>query len=258
MLTKIHNPRDGPMKIACLMSGSGSNVIEILKAERANLNSEYRVEVIFSDQADSKAVEIGKRFDVPVVTRDVGAFYKARGWDTTKDPEMRIRPEFDSETVRVLSSFGINVAAYAGYMLRASPVLVRAFIGVNVHPADLTVVDEKGEARYKGDRAVAKAILAGERYLRSTTHMVEEAVDSNRGVLMVSRPVEVKLPQDFDPSNRQLVDRVAKEHQNQLKEIGDWEIFPRTLRDMAKGRYAHDEKNNLYYDNTPIPKGVML
>lgn len=56
----------------------------------------------------------------------------------------------------------------------------------------------------------------------------------------------------FKPLNKE------DKHQNRLKEIGDWVIFPRTLEFLADGRYSQDDQRKLYFDGKEIPQGVRL
>ena len=48
---------------------------------------------------------------------------------------------------------------------------------------------------------------------------------------------------------------VADEHQERLKEAGDWKIFPRTIEMIARGRFALGDKNRVYVDGRPVPNG---
>ena len=196
----------------------------------------------------------GREHGIQVLTRNIKAFYKERGKPRR---DLEVRAEFDRGTVNVLKPFEVDVIAYAGYMSIATQILIDAFLGVNVHPADLTILDNKGKRKYTGDHAVRDAILAGEKKLRSTTHIVEPRVDYGR-ILMVSRSVYVQnLPSGF-PKNEDDRDYVSSRHQDRLKEIGDWVIFPRTLEFIADGRYSQDKQGNLYFDNRPIPNGLKL
>jgi folate-dependent phosphoribosylglycinamide formyltransferase PurN len=127
---------------------------------------------------------------------------------------------------------------------------------VNVHPADLSIVAAQGERKYVGDHAVLDAIAAGETVLRSSTLWTDEGVDTGP-LLMVSGPLAVELPEPLDTlldKKDQLV-KVADEHQERLKEMGDWKIFPRTVELIAEGRFALDKDNNVYLDGNPVPQG---
>ncbi|MAG02601.1 formyl transferase [Candidatus Pacearchaeota archaeon] len=267
-LTKLYDPENGKMRVAGLMSGSGSNLREIIEyGEEMKFiedRSPYQVVVIFSDSSVSNAVEIGRDYGIPVITNDIRGFYKVQGKPRN---DMQVRREFDQETVKALEPFDINVAAYAGYMSIATEPLINAFLGVNVHPADLSIMDE-GRRKYTGDNAVRDAILAGEKQIRSTTHIVEPAVDYGR-ILMISGPTGVNLPK-FLLKNKSLLSHLNQEkydklfreevdrHQNLLKKGGDWIIFPRTLGYIANGRYSQDENGDLYFDGKPIPDGTRI
>ena len=256
VLTKLYNPEQGTMRVAGLISGSGSNLRKIIEHQRElqiEGGSPYDVVVIFSDNHKSNALEIGKDHDIPVVTRDIRAFYKTRGKPRR---DLTVRTEYDSQTVQILSSFNVDVAAYAGYMSIATEPLINAFLGVNVHPADLSIT-EGDKRKYTGDNAVRDAILSGEKQIKSSTHIIENRVDYGR-ILMISQPISVSLPGDFDRDNGEQFNSVSDQHQDRLKESGDWIIFPKTLEHLARGRYSQDEQGNLFFDSSPIPFGIRL
>jgi folate-dependent phosphoribosylglycinamide formyltransferase PurN len=133
--------------------------------------------------------------------------------------------------------------------------LINAFLGINVHPADLSIKNSDGTRKYTGDHAVRDAILAGEEYIRSSTHIIEEKVDYGK-ILLISAPLPIILPPNFDASNPEHVKEAEKFNQNRLKERGDWIIFPRTIKDVANGRYSTDEHGKLYYDTTLLSDGL--
>lgn len=256
-LRKLHDPKNGQMRVVGLMSGSGSNLRKIIEFERV-LRAErgispFVVVALFSDNAESNATKIGRDYDLPVVVRDIGAFYAARG-KPRKD--MEVRREFDAATVQALAPFAAAIAAYAGYMSVATNPLLEAFLGINVHPADLSIM-EGNMRKYIGDHAVRDAILAGEQQLRSSTHIIEPQVDYGR-ILMLSDPISVTLPIDFNRADKTLVERVAKEHQERLKKLGDWRIFPRTLLCLAEGRYEQDTRGNIYCDGKLLQPPMFL
>ena len=257
MLRPLHDPSTGPLRILGLMSGSGSNLRRILERERALAAergaSPFRVAALFSDTWNSKATELGRNFDLPVVVRDIAAFYAARGKPRR---DMALRAEFDATTVETLRPFQALAAAYAGYMSVATAPLLEAFLGINVHPADLSV-EEHGRRKFVGDHAVRDAILAGQKEIRSTTHIIEPIVDGGR-LLVVSPPVPVAVPPGTDLSDKTVAKRVAQEHQERLKEAGDWVVFPKTLEWIADGRIAQDERGVLHFDGKPIPHGVRM
>ena len=126
----------------------------------------------------------------------------------------------------------------------------------NVHPADLSISLPDGQRRFVGDHAVEDAISAGEKELRSSTLWTDDGVDSGP-LLMVSDPVPVKLPEPLETlvKDREKLLQVTDEHQEHLKEVGDWKIFPRTIELIARGRFALDHENRVYVDGRPVPEG---
>lgn len=265
-LKKLHDPNNGQMRVAGFMSGSGSNLRKIIehedKLESLGEKSPYQVVVIFSDNTRSNAKAIGEEHGIDVIENDIREFYGERGRPIN---DLELRAEFDAETVRLLSPYKVDVIAYAGYMKIVTQPLMDAYLGVNVHPADLSETDGH-EVLYTGAHAVKKALLAGESQLRSTTHIVEPKVDYGR-ILMVSSPLDVTplhkiLSDPIDDSDDSKVNAVINNlsgiYQAQLKEIGDWVIFPKTLGYIATGRYSQNSNGNLYFDGKPIPDGVRL
>src|SRR5574342_1263232 len=96
-LTPLHDPKDGKMRVAGLMSGSGSNLRKIIEHQLGLKKPPYEVCCIFSDDATSKAAEIGSDYGLPVFSNDVFGFYRSRG-KPLKD--MEVREQFDTETAR--------------------------------------------------------------------------------------------------------------------------------------------------------------
>src|SRR3989338_11668790 len=116
-LKELYHHESGRMRVAGLMSGSGSNLRKIIEHERKVKAEEgrapYQVVVIFSDNPESNAVKIGSEYDLPVIVRDIKSFYKARGRQR-RDLETRV--DFDEAVVKALQPFNVYTAAYAGYM----------------------------------------------------------------------------------------------------------------------------------------------
>ena len=262
------NSRSRPMKIACFMSGSGTNVIKILENQsRKGGSCPYKVILLFSDVFDPsnekcKAQSIASQYGVDYKHSDIMEFYKRHGQQTKKD--LTLRPEYDRGIVELIAEYDLDLVALCGYM----SILTTAFLEkyearvVNVHPADLSV-KEAGKRKYTGINAVRDAILAGEKALHSTTHIVRPEVDYGE-ILMRSPPIEVILPKSFTPQdlrkaeNREILKRVVEEHQARLKENGDWVIYPKTLEMIGEGRYAFNGEGNVYVDGVLMPNGVRL
>jgi folate-dependent phosphoribosylglycinamide formyltransferase PurN len=210
--------------------------------------------VLFTDRTESQAIWIGRDYDLPVVVRNLRAYCEKRG---ISRGDVEAREAFDRQTVEALRPFGATVAAYGGYMSIATAPLIGAFLGINVHPADLSIEHPDGRRKYVGHHAVRDAILAGEITISACTHIIEPEVDGGK-ILIISPPIEVIIKPDWDLGLPEDIQKAEAFNQERLKEHGDWVIFPRTLEDIASGKFAKDESGNLYYEENPIPRGWRL
>ena len=240
------------MRVACLMSGSGSNVEKIIQGQK-----HYKVVVIFSDSKNSRAQEIGDNNGIPVVIRDINDFYSSRGKnkrDFIKNPELDggTRETFDSLIISDLKKYDVDVVALAGYMSAVSKPFIKTFLSINVHPADLSVI-ESNRRKYAGLNVVRDAILNNEKFLYSTVHIVREKIDYGE-ILMRSKGLPVKINVSIEElkKDKELLKSTVTSHQNKLKEIGDWIIFPLVLEMISQKRYQIDSNSNVYLDGNII------
>jgi folate-dependent phosphoribosylglycinamide formyltransferase PurN len=248
-----------PMRVAAFMSGSGTNILKLLEREKALRSSDgespFEVVFLFSDRSDGscQGERIAYENGLPYFSYDIRSFHRLRGLERKMDtPEgLSARKAYDATAQRLIKAFDIDVIALGGYMSYLT--LGRC---VNVHPADLSILTPEGRRRFVGDHAVLDAIEAGESVLRSSTLWTDQGVDTGP-LLMVSRPLKVEVPEPLRSlrKNRARLVRVAKEHQQRLKEVGDWKIFPRTIEMIARGRFAFDKQNLVYVDGRPVPGG---
>ncbi|MCB2187432.1 MAG: formyl transferase [Deltaproteobacteria bacterium] len=253
-LKPLFDPRQTgrPLRLAAFLSGSGSNVVQIL--ERGS--ELYKVVFLFSDRTDGKCrgQEIAHRFGLPYFGYDVRRFHQLRNLPrTVATPRgLAARREFDQVAQHLVAAFSIDLIALGGYM---------SFLtlpgAVNVHPADLSRQEADGRRRFVGDDAVYDAIAAGQSELRSSTLYTDLGVDSGP-LLMVSDPLPVELPAPLaellaDPARLR---QVADAHQERLKEAGDWVILPLTIELIASGRLALDAAGVVHLDGRPFPGGV--
>ena len=260
----IYSSPSRRMRLGIFMSGSGSNAIRMLEKSREP-DSNYDVVLIFSDVKDTRtrggrkmcrAKDIAEEWGVAYESLDIRDFYSERG---LKRSDLSVRPEFDRLVLDLVRPYQLDLIANAGYMSIMSTPLLEEFDGriVNVHPADLRLV-EGGRRKYVGIHVVRDAILAGEKELRSTTHIVREEVDHGE-ILVVSEPVEVRLEHGLEEllRDRELLESVVSSHQQRLKEKGDWVIYPLTIQFISQGRFALLD-GVVYLDGEPLPEGLVL
>ncbi len=263
---------------AILMSGSGSNARKIIEYGSKFLD----IRLILSDNPDSKYRSIAKDFNIDQALNNIYRFYgvepgkiSAAGRKRFRDKQKRLT--FDALTDKILKGYNIELIGAAGYNWLLSPLLCNNYIIVNVHPGDLRVRDDAGKRRYIGLGWIptAKALLNGERYVHTTTHLVTAELDGG-AIARVSAPVDVGLPEDFDRQKllppgvtlKELIHDLnnnggreygsvllysrSKELQEKLKVVGDWREFPITMHQVAdnmlQGRLHQDESGLIMVD----------
>jgi len=260
-ITPIFDPKksERPMKVAAFMSGSGTNIMKLIAREKVlraeEGTSPFEVKFIFSDRSDGKCAgeKIALDNGYPYFSYDIRSFHRLRSLKrTVLSPKgLAARKEYDSIAKTLVATFQIDVIALGGYMSYIT--LGRC---VNVHPADLSICTSGGTRKYVGDNAVYDAILAGEKTISASTLWTDEGVDTGP-LLMVSNPLKVELPETLEilVKDHQRFLQIVHEHQERLKEVGDWHIFPQTIEMIAKGRFAIDGGGRVYVDGKQIPDG---
>ena len=257
----IFDPKnDGrPMQVAAFMSGLGTNTVKLIeyekKLKKEKGSSPFEVVFILSDRLDGVCAgkQIALENGLPYFSYDIRSFHKLRALKRTVKTSdgLMARREYDQVAKKLVKIFEIDVIALGGYMSYIT--LDRC---INVHPADLTIHTVDGERKYIGDNAVYDAILAGEEELRASTLWTDSGVDSGP-VLIVSKPIQVELPEPLEilVQDKKKLLEVSEKHQEQLKKIGDWEIFPRTIEMIAEGRFALNADYDVYVDGFFMPDG---
>jgi folate-dependent phosphoribosylglycinamide formyltransferase PurN len=253
------NAQGRAMRVAAFLSGSGTNVLRLIelqrKLAREHSASPFEVVFLYSDRSDRACAgeEIARENGLPYFSYDIRTFHRLRSLPrTVSTPEgLAARREYDELAQRLVKALEIDVIALGGYMSYTTlPGCV------NVHPADLSILSPHGRRKYVGDHAVRDAIAAGEKVLRASTLWTDAGVDTGP-LLMVSEPLSVTTPVPLDDllKDRRRFLQVVDEHQDRLKKIGDWKIFPRTIEMIAQGRFALDERNRVYVDGVQVPDG---
>ena len=191
-----------PLRIAVLVSGSGSNLQVLINAMQARALPIEIVGVI-SSREDAYAITRAKDADIPVAVLSHVASGKRMGIKT-----------FESHASEQLSAWQPDLIVLAGFMR----VLSGSFIDsapapmINLHPSLLPV--------YKGLDTHQRAIQAGERHHGCSIHVVTAELDA--GAVLTQALLEVNQKDTADS----LQARVQKlEHQ----------LLPWTILLIAKG-----------------------
>ena len=191
-----------PLKVAVLLSGSGTNLQAIIDAVA---DDGLPIDIVQGVSSRPGVAGIGRaeRAGIPVLALEPADY---------ADPEAA-----DARIVEALQAAGAEYAVMAGYMRKVTPLLLRAFPDrvVNLHPALLP--------SFKGAHAIDDAWEAGVKVTGVTVHFANEEYD--KGPIIAQRAVEVRESDTRDS----LEERIhAVEHQ----------LYPEVLRALAEGRVA--------------------
>lgn len=222
-LRLIYEPRDDrKMRIVVLFSG-GASAVPFMVGGGGH-------EVVGAISTNKNASGIGKleKLGIPVEVADIHDFYGDK-----PITDMKIRETYDEKLLSIIDEkrWGPDIIACSGYMYILTKKFLDKFQVLNVHPADLSIV-ENGKRKYIGSNAVKDQMEAGEKVTRSTIHMMDEKPDHGP-ILFVSEglPVENRSP---------------KEQQELMKEKCDGPAYREALGMLSKGTFAIDPDKNIY------------
>jgi phosphoribosylglycinamide formyltransferase-1 len=194
------------MKLAVLISGSGSNLQAFIDAIEAGSLTAEIVRVV-SNKADAYGLERAAQAGIATTVVDHKAY--------------ATREDFDQALLESLRPHGVELVILAGFMRILTPVFIAAFNGrlLNIHPSLLP--------KYPGLHTHQRAIEAGDDHAGATVHFVTEQLDGGPPILQARVPV---LEGD---TVQALAGRILeREHQ----------IYPLAAQWFAEGRLALTEE----------------
>ena len=184
------------MKIAVLVSGSGTNLQTLIEQLHKDETSGIEIAVVISDRRKAYALTRAKRASIPThVVR-------------TQNFENRL--DFDTEISRLVEHYGVELIVLAGFMKLFQPPFVRKYRNriINVHPTLLPA--------FPGAHPVADTFAYGVKIAGVTVHFVDEGVDSGPIIAQSAVPV---LDTDDEES---LHNRIQVEEHRLYPEVIKW------------------------------------
>ena len=189
------------MKIAVLVSGSGTNLQTLIEQLHQDETSGIEIAVVISDRQKAYALKRAKRAGIP--SRVV----------KTQDFENRV--DFDAEISRLIEHHAVELVVLAGFMKLFQPPFVRKYQNriINVHPTLLPA--------FPGAHPVADTLTYGVKIAGVTVHFVDEGVDSGPIIAQAAVPV---LDTDDEES---LHNRI---------QVEEHKLYPEVIKWYAQGR----------------------
>ena len=189
------------MKIAVLVSGSGTNLQTLIEQLHQDETSDIDIAVVISDRRKAYALTRAKRAGIPT--------------NIVRVQDFESRQNFDAEISRRVEHYGVELIVLAGFMKLFQPPFVRKYRNriINVHPTLLPA--------FPGAHPVADTLAYGVKIAGVTVHFVDEDVDSGPIIAQSAVPV---LDTDDEES---LHNRI---------QVEEHRLYPEVIKWYAQGR----------------------
>jgi len=169
-------PRKGsikkPLRIAVLISGSGSGLLALLNHQQSTPCT-HSTKLIISDNVNAGGLRFGEDFDIPAEAITLP--------NSINKDQQRIMHE--NKIHDVLLNSHIELVVLSGYMRILTPNFVRKWKGrlINIHPSLLP--------KYPGAHAHRDALADGAKITGCTVHLVDEGVDTGKIISQQEVPI---------------------------------------------------------------------
>lgn len=208
-----------PLRCAVLISGSGSGMQALVKAQQEQ-NLRHTTAVVISNRPEAGGIKLAKKLgiDVEIIV-------------PSPDEGMNLRTSHEDAIMEVLDRYNIEFVVLSGYMRLLSSHILASWGGriVNIHPSYLP--------HFPGAHAHKDVLAAGVKLTGCTVHMVDEGMDT--GPILAQATVPVLRGDD----EQSLSERVKVEEHR---------LYPQVLTWLSKG-YITVEQGQVHLE---IPEAV--
>lgn len=197
-------------RIAVLVSGGGTNLAALLKAERAGELPHGEIVLVIASNPEAYALTRARDYGVAHAVADK----KALGTEG-----------FEARIEALLREYAIDVIVLAGFLSILSAAFVQRWPNriLNVHPSLIPAFCGKG---CYGLHVHEKALAYGVKVTGATVHLVNEVPDG--GKILLQKAVEVR-PGD-----------TPELLQRRVMEEAEWQLLPRAAelvcRTLSEGK----------------------
>lgn len=163
------------MKIAVLISGTGTNMVAIINAINAG-ELDASIEYVVSSNSHAKGIAKAQEAGIDTVVFEPADY---------AEPEA-----VDRKMVELFEARDVEYVVMAGYMRKVTPVLLDAYPNrvVNLHPALLP--------KHRGAHAIQDAYDAGDDVTGITIHFANEEYDKGPIIFQHEVPIDHDEPAD--------------------------------------------------------------
>ena len=199
-------------RIAVFVSGGGTNLEALLKAQESGAIPHGEIVVVLSSTAGAYALERAKNHGVP------GFAIPRKGMD---------QADFEAALSEKLTEYRVDLIVLAGFLSILSEAFVQRWPDriVNIHPSLIPAFCGKG---YYGLKVHEAALSRGVKVTGATVHLVNEIPDGGR--ILLQKAVEV-LPGD-----------TPEVLQRRVMEQAEWILLPQAA-ELLSAQIAQEKEN---------------
>ena len=189
------------MKIAVLVSGSGTNLQTLIEQLHQDETSAIEIAVVISDRQKAYALTRAKRAGIPT--------------HVVKAQDFKNRVDFDSAISNLIDDYAVELVVLAGFMKLFQRPFVQHYKNriINVHPTLLPA--------FPGAHPVTDTFAYGVKIAGVTVHFVDEGVDTGPIIAQAAVPV---------------LDTDDQESLHNRIQIEEHKLYPEVIRWYAQGR----------------------
>ena len=199
--------RDRPCRLAVLLSGAGSTLVN-LQRHVASGEVPAEIAVVVSSRADALGLERA---------RELGLEARALGRRPFRHDGAFDEVAYSRALAALLEPFAPDLLVLAGFMTRLAPPVLDRWPALNVHPALLPAFGGEG---FYGHRVHEAVLSAGAAVSGATVHFVSAEYD--RGPIVLQEEVAVLPGDDADSLAARVQDAERR-------------IYPRAVAAFARG-----------------------
>lgn len=144
------------LSVAILISGSGSNMVQLIKS--MDDNHPAFPSIVISNKPNAAGIKKAKDLGIPTQVIDEN-FEELNGLD------------FEAKLEEILNTYEVKIICLAGFMRILSKDFIEVFKGriLNIHPSLLP--------KYKGLNTHARALASNEQFAGCSVHLVTSELD---------------------------------------------------------------------------------
>ncbi|MBO5051378.1 MAG: phosphoribosylglycinamide formyltransferase [Clostridia bacterium] len=197
-------------RIAVLVSGGGTNLGALIKAEREGKLKSGKIELVISNKADAYALQRAANAGIPTAT--------------VLKKECLTQEVFEDRIMALLSENKIDLIVLAGFMAILSERFTSAYPEriINVHPSLIPSFCGKG---FYGLRVHEAALAYGVKVTGATVHFVNEVPDGGRIIMQKA----VAIRENDTPETLQ----------KRVMRLAEWQILPAAVEKVSAAMTAN-------------------